>query len=106
MTSKKVSKENLIPLGDRVLVRPVEETQKERKLPSGIILPESVSKDKTDKGIIVATGEGRVTDEGKKIPMKVKVGQTVLFQWGDKFEIGGVEHYLVSESNILAVVKK
>ena len=105
MKKSSPKKEMIVPVGDRVLIKPTSQEDRERKLPSGIILPETVSKEKSDRGKVVAIGEGRVSDEGKRIPMRVKVGQTVIFQWGDKFEIGGVQYFLVSESNILAVVK-
>jgi len=95
----------IVPVGDRVLIKPLAEADRERKLPSGIILPETVSKEKTDRGVIVAVGEGRISEDGKKIPMRVKAGQTVLFQWGDKFEVKGEEFFLVTENNILAIIK-
>lgn len=94
----------LMPLGDRLVVKPFSAEDRERTLPSGIILPDTVSKEKTDRGRVVAVGEGRMSDEGKRLPMHVKVGDTVLFQWGDKIEYEKEEYYIVSENNILAVI--
>ncbi len=92
------------PLADRVLIK---ETDKEGggKTKSGIIIPETVKEDKGSKrGTVVAVGEGRIED-GKRIPVSVSVGNTVLFQWGDEIKIGGEEYFIVSESNIIAIVK-
>jgi chaperonin GroES len=96
----------LVPLGDKVLVRPLTEAEMGTKLPFGIIIPESASsKEKTDRGMIMAVGEGRRDDKGVMHAVEVKVGEKVLFQWGDKIEHAGNDYYLVSESNILAVIK-
>jgi|SRR3989344_651208 len=93
------------PLGDRVLISEIEEKDGERMSKGGIIIPETVSEDKgAKKGKVVAVGEGRYED-GKRIPVSVSVGDTVLFQWGDQVKISGEEYHIVSESNIIAVVK-
>lgn len=91
------------PLGDRVLVR---EIKKEGgKTDSGIIIPETVSEDRgAKKGEVVATGPGRY-DDGKLLPMNVKVGDKVLYQWGDKLTIDGEEYEMVSEGSVLAVIR-
>ncbi|MEK7646668.1 MAG: co-chaperone GroES [Patescibacteria group bacterium] len=97
--SKKVQ-----PLYDRVLIRESVDS-KEKKTSSGIIIPMTVSEDKGSKsGEVVAVGPGR-TEEGKKIAVAVKVGDKVLFQWGDKIKVGDEEYYLVRESEILAIIK-
>lgn len=94
----------IIPLGDRVLVKPVE---KEKKTKSGIIIPDTVDKERPEMGKVIAVGEGKATDEGKVIPIKVKVGNTVLFaKYGpDEIKIDDEEYLIVSESNILAIIK-
>lgn len=105
MAAKKgasASKTAIVPLGDRVLIQPQAE---EETSPSGIILPETASKEKTDRGKVVAVGEGKLNDDGTRQPMSVKKGDTVLFSWGEKVEIDDEEYYLVSESNVLAVIK-
>jgi chaperonin GroES len=89
-----------VPFGDRVLVRPV---AKEERTASGIIIPDTVSvgeRGENKRGRVVAVGEGRY-EEGKLVPMRIKVGDEVLYQWGEKVEIDGEEHYIVSETNIL-----
>ena len=99
--AKKLS---LVPLGDRIVVLPAEKDV-EKKLASGIIIPETVDKEKPAKGEVVAVGPGKYED-GKRVPMQVKVGDTVLFsKYGyDEVKIEGVEYYILSESNILAVI--
>lgn len=91
------------PLGDRALLKVKKEAKE--KTHSGIIIPETVKEDRGAKqGVVVAVGEGRYED-GKLIPVRVKVGQTVLFQWGDEITIDGEEYVIVNESGILAVTK-
>jgi len=101
---KKETKIKLIPLGDRVLIK--EDTDSsERKTGGGIIIPVTSNEDKgSKKGEVVAVGAGRY-DDGKLIPVSVKVGDSVLFQWGDKVKVGEDEYYLVRENEILAIVK-
>ncbi len=100
---KDISKK-IQPLADRVLIREHTDT-KEKKTSSGIIIPVTVAEDKNGKrGEIVALGSGRIED-GKKIPMNVKIGDMVIFQWGDKVSVDGQEYYLVRESEILAIIK-
>lgn len=104
-TAKKSEKTGLKvrPLGDRVLLKEIKETVSETK--SGIIIPETVNEDKgAKKGKVVAVGEGRY-ENGKLMPLSVKVGDTVLFQWGDVLKVDGEEYTLANESNILAIVK-
>ena len=107
---KKTSEKTLLvpsikvkPLGDRILIKELDkDTGGETK--SGIIIPDTVNEDKgSKKGKVIAVGEGKY-DDGKLVPMNVKVGDTVLFQWGDMLKIDGEEYYMVSESNVLAVV--
>jgi chaperonin GroES len=100
--NQKKSGVGVTPLGDRVLVREISEHLGETK--SGIIIPETVSEDKGYKrGKVVAVGNGRV-EGGKRVPMEVGAGDTVIFQWGELIKINGEEYHIVSESNILAVI--
>jgi chaperonin GroES len=94
----------LSPLGDRVVVRPSEK-EGEKKLASGIIIPETVDKEKPSQGEVVAVGPGKF-DDGNKIPMQVQVGDTVLFStYGyDEVKLGGEPYYILSESSILGIV--
>lgn len=100
----------VVPLSDRVLVRPFTEEslrQAQGKRPSfGIILPDSVSKEKSAQGKVLAIGEGKWV-EGKLQPVRLSVGDTVLFSKYsyDEIEQDGEELYLLKEENILAVIK-
>lgn len=101
--SESKSSIGLTPLGDKVIIR-VEEAG-EKILPSGIIIPETVNKEKADRGEVVAVGPGRFDEDGeRRVPLDVSVGDKVLFQWGDKIEYGGKEYYLVGSNNILAII--
>ncbi|HXK31505.1 MAG TPA: co-chaperone GroES [Candidatus Paceibacterota bacterium] len=99
------NKSGIQPLGDRVLIRPMSEEEGAKELPSGIIIPATVDKEKTDRGVVVAVGPGKVNDEGKIVPMHIEVGDKVLFQWGDKVEIDDIEYFVVSEPSVLAILK-
>jgi|SRR3989344_780579 len=98
------------PFGDRALVRPFTEDalrQAQGKKPSfDLILPESVTKEKSAQGKVLAVGEGKWVD-GKLVPVRLKVGDVVVFsKYGyDEVEQGGEELYLLKEESILAVIK-
>lgn len=96
-------KVNLKPIGGNILVKPIEE---ETKTDSGIVLPETVSKEKKQRGEIIALGTGKKTVEGKDVPFNVEEGQTVIFkEFGpDEIEIDGEEYMIMTENDILAVV--
>ncbi|MCH7756510.1 co-chaperone GroES [Patescibacteria group bacterium] len=106
-TDKKIEKNklNITPLGDRVVIKPLDGGNKEKRSAAGIIIPVAAQEDKADRGIVVAVGDGKIDDQGRLIPMKVKVGNKVLFQWGDKINIDDEEYYIVSESSILGIIK-
>lgn len=99
--AKKLS---LKPLSDRIVVKPSEK-EGEKKLASGIIIPETVDKEKPMKGEVIAIGLGKYED-GKRVPMQVKIGDKVLFsKYGyDEVKIEGQEYYILSESSILAIL--
>lgn len=101
----KSSKVSVEPTGDRVLVRP-NDAGGEKKLASGIIIPDS-GKEKPVEGVVVAVGPGRMSDEGKRIPMEVKTGQKVFFKkpWDEPISIDGEEYYVLSESEITLIRK-
>lgn len=100
------AKHKIIPLGDRVLVKPLTGDEG-KKTKSGIIIPETVDKEKPEQGKVIAVGAGRLNDEGKVLPIRVKVGDTVIFsKYGpDEIKVDGEEYYILSESNILAIIK-
>ena len=90
------------PLGDRLLVKP---NPSEEKTKSAIVLPDS-AKEKPQEGKVIAAGEGARDDNGKKIPMEVKVGDVVLYSKysGTEVKIEGEEHLIIKESDVLAIV--
>lgn len=90
------------PLGDRVLVEAVEETE---QVKDGIIIPDS-AKEKPQEAKIVALGTGKTDDDGKKIPFEVKVGDVVLTSkyGGTEVKIDDKEYKILNQSDILAVV--
>ena len=92
---------SLKPLGDRVVVKPSEK-EGERKLASGIIIPETVDKEKLMTGTVVAVGPGRHNDAGSRIPMDVAVGDAVMFKkpWDEPFKLDGETFYVLNESDI------
>jgi chaperonin GroES len=105
--SDDISKNVIKPLGDRVVVRPLSEEEAGTMSASGIIIPETVSKEKPEQGIVVAVGLGKWDEDGvKRIPMEVKEGDRVMFsKYGyDEVKIGGKDYYIVSESSVLAVI--
>jgi chaperonin GroES len=93
----------LRPLGDRVVIQP---TPREEMTKSGIVLPDT-AKEKPQEGKILAAGPGRLTDEGKREPMDVKEGDIVLYAKyaGTEFKVDGEELLIVSQKDILAIVK-
>ncbi len=97
-----MSKVNIKPLFDNVLVKPL---QAEEKLPSGIILPDS-AKEKPQMGQVMAVGPGTTDDKGKKVKMVVKVGDKVMYKkWGgNEVKVNGEEWMLVEQKDILAFV--
>ena len=102
----KNTKITIKPLGDRVLVEAID-LENSEKTKSGIIIPDTVSKEKSEQGKIIAVGEGKRTDDGKLIPMSVKKGQKILFsKYGpDEVKVDGKEYFIISESNILAILE-
>ena len=101
--AKTDTKSKLVPLGDRVVVKP---KQKEEVTKSGIVLPDT-AKEKPQEGKIIAAGPGRLTDEGTREPMDVKEGDTVLYAKyaGTEFKVEGDELLIVSQKDILAIVE-
>lgn len=104
MATKK--EKGILPMGDRVLIKPEDKESGEKKSAAGIILPVSSGDgDKVDRGTVIAVGEGRIDNNGKLVPNKIKKGDKVLFQWGDKVKIDDEEYFIVSESSILAITQ-
>jgi chaperonin GroES len=93
---------NMRPLGDRVIVEPMEG---EETTPAGILLPET-AKEKPQQGTIVAAGPGRRDEDGELIAMDVKLNDKVLYAKyaGTEIKLGGKKYLILKESDILAVV--
>lgn len=104
--SAPVEQSGLRPLGDRIVVRPLSNEENGTRSPSGIIIPDTVSKEKPEQGIVVAVGPGRVGDDNERIAMSVAVGDRVIFsKYGfDEVKVGGKEYFVVSEASVLAVI--
>lgn len=100
-------KKVIIPLGDRVLVKPLEKDELEKRSALGIIIPETVDKEKPGQGRVVAVGEGRLDDKGKLVKPRVKAGDRIVFSKysPDEIKLEGEEYYILSESSILAIIK-
>ncbi len=90
----------LQPMGDRLVVKPM---QSEEKTKSGIYLPDT-AKEKPQEGKVIAVGPGRVTDEGKRIPMDVEVGEIIIYgkYSGSEIKVDEEELIIMRESDILA----
>jgi len=94
---------NLRPLQDRIIVKRVEE---ETKTAGGLFIPET-AKENPQRGQIVAAGNGKKTEDGKVLPLDVKVGDTVLFgkYAGTEIKVDGEEYLMMREDDLLAVVE-
>ena len=90
------------PLHDRIIVRRIEEG--EQKI-GGIIIPDS-AKEKPQHGKVIAVGAGKIKDDGKRVPLDVKAGDTILFgkYSGQEIKIDGQEHLIMREDEVLAIV--
>jgi chaperonin GroES len=92
------------PLDDRVLVKPIEA---EQKTAGGIVIPDT-AKEKPQRGKVIAAGPGKVLDDGTRVSLTVKEGDTVLFgkYAGSEIKIDGMDHTIMRESEILAIVEE
>lgn len=107
MTSTQDKGSTIRPLGDRVVVRQLTDEEMGTTSASGIIIPDTVSKEKPEQGIVIAVGEGKWDEDGeKRIPMDVKVGDRIVFsKYGyDEVKVGGEEYFIVGEGSVLAVI--
>jgi len=101
-----VKKINIVPLGDRVLVKPFSPEEMGGKTVSGIIIPDTLDKEKPEQGKVLAVGDGRI-DDGVRIPISVNVGDTVIFSKYayDEIKVEGEDYYMLKEDNILAIIR-
>jgi chaperonin GroES len=97
-----VNMASIRPLGDRVVVKPVE---REERTKSGIVLPDT-AKEKPQEGLVEAVGTGRILDNGTKVPVELQVGDRVLYAKyaGNEFKLDDVEYLVISERDVLAVI--
>jgi chaperonin GroES len=93
---------NIKPLADRVVVKPIEDSEEMR---GGLYIPDT-AKEKPQQGEIVAVGPGRVSDEGKRIDMELKQGDKVLYgkYSGTEVTVGGEQYLILREADVLAVI--
>jgi len=92
------------PLGDRILVKRLEEEQKSK---GGIIIPDT-AKEKPQEGKVVAVGKGKLLDDGKLVALEVKQGDRILFgkYSGTEVKIEGEEHLIMREDDVLGLIEK
>lgn len=103
MAEAVLTKVKVRPLGDRVLVRPLESKEQKR---GGIIIPDT-AKEKPQEGEVVAAGKGKVSDDGKVLPMDVKAGDRVLFgkYSGTELKIDDVEYLIMHQDDLLGILE-
>lgn len=94
----------LKPLNDHLAVKPISENEITK---SGIVLPDTIDKEKPEKGEVVAVGGGKLLDNGQRAQMSVKVGDKVMFKKysPDEIKIDGVEYLIISENDILGILE-
>jgi chaperonin GroES len=94
----------LRPLGDRLIVKPI---TKEEVTKSGIILPDTMDKERPEQGEVIDVGPGKMLENGTRQPMGVKAGDKVLFKKyaPDEFKLDGVEYLVLAESDVMAVLE-
>jgi len=92
------------PLSDHILIEPMQE---EEKTKTGIFLPETASKERSEEGKVIAVGPGKKTEDGKIVPVSIKPGDRVLFtKYGpNEIKVDGKDYLIASESDILAVIE-
>ena len=95
---------NLKPLGDRIVVKVLE---REEKTKGGLYLPDT-AKEKPTEGEVIATGSGKVLDNGQKLPIEVKVGDRIIFSKyaGTEVKLDGEDYVIFSERDVLEIVEK
>jgi len=93
----------LQPIGGNILVRP----ETEQQTAAGIVLPDTVDKEKPQRGKVVALGTGKLNDKGEKIKFNVKVGDIIVFKKysPDEIEVDDEELLIMEESDILGIIK-
>jgi len=95
---------NLKPLNDNVIIKPIVEDEVTK---SGIVLPDTVDKEKPEKGEVIAIGNGKLLDNGQRAPISITVGQKVMFKKysPDEIKVDGEDYLVISESDIIAIIQ-
>lgn len=95
---------SLKPLHDHLVVKAITDEQATK---AGIILPDTVDKERSEKGEVIAVGPGKFSESGQRLEMSVQVGQTVLFKKysPDEIKLDGEEYLIIAESDVLAVIE-
>ncbi len=95
---------NIRPLGDKIIVKPIE---KENITKSGIIIPDTADKERPEQGEVVAIGPGKILDNGQRAEMSVQVGNKVLFKKysPDEFKLDDEELLVLSESDVIGIIE-
>lgn len=93
----------LRPLADRIIVRP---TREEEKTKGGVFLPDTMNKEKPMRGTVLAIGNGKVDENGKKIPLELKVKDEVIYSKyaGTEVKVDDEEYLIIKEDDVLAIV--
>lgn len=94
----------LSPLGDHVIVKALVES---KTTVSGIVLPDTVEKERAEKGEVLAVGTGKLLDNGTRAPMSVKAGDKIIFKKysPDEIKVDNVEYLVIKEEDIIAIIK-
>ena len=93
------------PLNDNVIIKPIREDEMTK---SGIVLPDTVDKEKPERGEVIAVGEGKLLESGQRSPMSVKVGDKVMFKKysPDEIKFEKEEYLVISQNDILAILEE
>jgi chaperonin GroES len=104
MITKAINFMKIKPLNDNIVVKPTKENEITK---SGIVLPETIDKERPEKGEIIAIGEGKLLDNGQRAPMSVKVGDKVMFKKysPDEIKVDDQEYLILSQNDILAIIE-
>ncbi|RLC35886.1 co-chaperone GroES [Candidatus Falkowbacteria bacterium] len=95
---------NIKPIRDKVIVKPIAEDEVTK---GGIVLPDTVDKERPEKGEVIAVGGGKTLDNGQKLPMSVKVGDIVMFKKysPDEIKVDDQEYLVIAEDDIMAILE-
>ena len=92
------------PLNDKIIIKPISEDEITK---AGIVLPETVDKEKPEKGEVIAVGPGKLLESGQRAPLSVKVGDKIMFKkYGpDEIKVGEEELLVISEEDVIGILE-